>query len=85
MPDLIREKKFAEAEAVCWKFLKQFPEQIDGLHRYAALYEAQGKYQEAAEYYRKTVAFSEKAGGFAKESVELFRKKAEQLLVVEKD
>lgn len=83
--DLIRQKKFAEAEAVCRKLLEQFPDQIDGLHRYAELFEAQEKNQEAAEYYRKTVEFAEQAGGFGKESVELFRKKAEQLTVAEKD
>ncbi|MBT3259638.1 MAG: hypothetical protein HN366_24745 [Deltaproteobacteria bacterium] len=85
VPDLIREKKFVEAEAVCGKLLLQFPEQIDGLHRYAELFEAQGKHQEAAEYYRKTVEFAEQAGGFGKESVESFREKAEQLVLAEKD
>jgi len=85
VPDLIRKKKFKEAEAVCRRLIQQFPEQIDGLHRYAELFEAQGKLQEAAEYYRKTVEFAEQAGGFAEESIQSFREKAEQLAVAKKD
>ena len=85
VPDLIRQKKFAEAEAVCGKLLEQYPDQVDGFHRYAELFEAQGKNQEAAEYYRKTVEFAEQAGGFGKESVELFRQKAEQLAAPKKN
>jgi tetratricopeptide (TPR) repeat protein len=84
-PDLIRQKKFDQAEGVCRKLLEQFPDQIDGLHRYAELFEAQGKNQEAAEYYRKTVEFAERAEGFEKESVAFFREKAEHLADTEKN
>ncbi|EFK05303.1 conserved hypothetical protein [delta proteobacterium NaphS2] len=84
VPDLIQDKKFDEAEAACRKLLRQYPEEIDGLHRYAELYEAQGKNWDAAEYYRKAVAFAEKAGGFGKESVQSFRQKAEKLALAEK-
>jgi tetratricopeptide (TPR) repeat protein len=83
--DLIQDKKFDEAEGVCRKLLQQYPEQIDGLHRYAELYEAQGKNREAVEYYRKTVAFAEKAGGFGRESIESFRQKAEQLALADRE
>ncbi len=77
--ELIRQQKFAEAETVCRQLQEQYPEQIDSLHRFAELYEAQGENQKAAEYYRKTVDFAEQAGGFGKESIDFFRKRAEQL------
>ncbi len=79
VPELVAQKKFTEAEEICKKLLEQYPDQIDGLHRLAGFYEAQGEKQKAAEYYRKTVEFAEQAGGFGKESIEFFRKKAEKL------
>ena len=82
---MIRQKKFDEAEAVCRKLIEQFPEQIDGLHRYAELFEEQGKHRKAAEYYQKTADFAERAEGFGKESVEFFREKANQLLGEKQD
>ena len=77
--DLIEQEKYAEAEAVCVKLTEQYPEQIDGLHRYAELYEARGELQKAADYYHRTADFAEKAEGFGRESADFFRKKATQL------
>ena len=77
--DLIEQEKYAEAEAVCVKLMEQYPEQIDGLHRYAELYEARGELQKAADYYHRTADFAEKAEGFGRESADFFRKKASQL------
>jgi tetratricopeptide (TPR) repeat protein len=79
VPGLIKQKKYAEAEEVCANLMKQFPDQIDGLHRYAELFEAKGDVQKAVEYYQLTADFADKADGFGKESVEFFRKKAAQL------
>jgi uncharacterized protein YecA (UPF0149 family) len=79
VPNLIDQKEYAEAEAVCEKLMEQYPEQIDGLHRYAEMYEARGELQKAADYYHRTADFAEKAEGFGKESAEFFRKKAKQL------
>jgi len=79
VPDLIEQEKYAEAEDVCAKLMEQYPEQIDGLHRYAELYEARGELQKAADYYHRTADFAEKAEGFGQESAEFFRKKAKQL------
>lgn len=59
--------------------MEQYPEQIDGLHRYAELYEARGEMRKAAAYYHRTADFAEKAEGFGKESAEFFRKKTKQL------
>jgi len=79
VPELIRQEKYNEAEEVCQKLLKQYPEQIDGLHRSAELFEAMGDYEKAATFYRQTPKFAEQAYGFEKKSVEYFRDKAEQL------
>ena len=79
VPDLINQGMFDEAEDVCKSLLKQFPEQIDGIHRYAELYEAKGDKLKAAEYYRKTAEFARKAEGFEEESVIFFQKKADRL------
>ncbi|HIP38865.1 MAG TPA: tetratricopeptide repeat protein [Desulfocapsa sulfexigens] len=79
VPELIRQEKYNEAKEVCQKLLKQYPEQIDGLHRSAELFEAMGDYEKAATYYEQTAKFAEQADGFEKKSVEYFRDKAEQL------
>jgi tetratricopeptide (TPR) repeat protein len=79
VPDFIKQGKYDEAETVCQTLLEQFPEQIDGLHRYAEVFEAKGDNLKAAEYYRKTAEFAKQAEGFGKESVEFFMKKAKQL------
>jgi Tfp pilus assembly protein PilF len=76
---LIEQEKYTEAEIVCVKLIEQYPEQIDGLHRYAELYEARGELQRAADYYHPTADFAEKAEGFGKISADFFRKKATQL------
>jgi len=79
VPELIRQEKYSKAKEVCQKLLKQYPEQIDGLHRSAELFEAMGDYEKAATFYEQTAQFAEQADGFEKKSVEYFRDKAEQL------
>jgi tetratricopeptide (TPR) repeat protein len=79
VPDLIEQKKFAEAEDVCNRLIEQYPEQIDCLHRYAELFEAQEEKQKAAVYYRKAADFAEQADGFDQNTVDFFRKKAGEL------
>ena len=79
VPALIKQGEFDEAEDVCRSLMEQFPEQIDGVHRYAEVYEAKGDKLKAAEYYRKTAEFADKAGGFGEESIILFQKKADNL------
>lgn len=77
--DLLDEGNLTEAEAACRQLMEQYPEQIDGFHRYAELFEAQGERQKAAEYYRKAANFALLAGGFDRRTVEGFKKKAEEL------
>ena len=77
--ELIKLGKYDEAEDVCRKLRKQYPDQIDGLHRTAELLEAMGNYDKAAKFYKRTAEFAEQADGFGQKSVEYFRNKAEQL------
>lgn len=79
IPELIRLKKYDEAEEVCRKLLQDYPEQIDGLHRSAELFEAMGDYDKAATFYNLTAEFAEQADGFEQKAVEHFRNKVEQL------
>ena len=85
VPVLIKNKKFTEAEEVCQKLMAQYPEQIDGLHRFAELCEAQGEKKKAAEYYRKAASFAVQEEGFDQESVEFFKEKARELAENDKE
>ncbi len=84
VPELIKQGKYNEAEGVCQKLLEQYPDQIDGLHRSAELFEAMADYDKAITFYNLTANFAEEADGFGKKSVEYFRNKAEQLAAVER-
>jgi tetratricopeptide (TPR) repeat protein len=55
--DLIGEKRFDEALAVSARLLKEYPEVVDGLHRFGMIYAAMGNHALAAEYYRKAFAY----------------------------
>jgi tetratricopeptide (TPR) repeat protein len=79
VPALIRQKKYGEAEEVCQRLLKEYPEQIDGLHRFAELFEAKGQREQAAEYYLKSAEFAKQADGFEQTSIDNFMQKAEEL------
>jgi len=79
VPVLIKQGRFDEAADVCKSLMKQFPEQIDGIHRYAEVYEAKGDKLKAAVYYRKTAEFARKADGFGEQSVNFFLKEADRL------
>ncbi len=79
VPALIKQQKYVEAEEVCQRLLKEFPDQIDGLHRFAEVLEAKGDYQQAAKYYRKSGEFAKQADGFEEASADHFMKKAEEI------
>jgi tetratricopeptide (TPR) repeat protein len=84
VPGLIKQGKYDEAEKVCQKLLELYPEQIDGLHRSAELFEAMADYDKAIMFYKLTADFANQADGFEQKSVEYFKSKAEQLAGVEK-
>ncbi len=77
--DLIKENKFDKADAVCRQLLSEYPDQIDGLHRQAQVYEARGDKSKAAEYYCKSVDFAKSMPGFDKQSVDGFLAQAKRM------
>jgi tetratricopeptide (TPR) repeat protein len=79
VPALIKQQKYDEAEEVCQRLLKEYPEQIDGLHRFAQVLEAKGDYRQAAEYYLKSAEFAKQADGFEQTSTDDFMQKAKKL------
>jgi tetratricopeptide (TPR) repeat protein len=79
VPALIKQQKYTEAEEVCQRLLKEYPEQIDGLHRFAELFEAKEEFRQAAKYYLKSAEFAKQADGFEQASIENFMQKAEEL------
>ena len=75
----IKAEKWDKAEDACKKLLTEYPDQIDGLHRSAQLWEARGDNSKAAEYYKKAADFAKEADGFDQITIDSFRQKAEQL------
>lgn len=77
--DLIKENKLDEADAVCRTLLAEYPDQVDGLHRQAQVYEARGNKIKAAEYYCKSAEFAKSMPGFDKQSVNGFLSQANRM------
>ncbi len=79
VPALIKQEKYDEAEDVCQRLLKEYPEQIDGLHRFGQVLEAKGEFRQASEYYLKSAEFAKQTDGFEQVSIDRFMQKAEEL------
>ncbi len=77
--EYIKAEKWDKAEDACRRLLEEYPDQIDGLHRSAELWEARKDAGKAAEYYKKAAGFAKKAGGFDQSTIDFFMQKAEQL------
>src|SRR5271166_934079 len=56
--DLVHAGKLEEAEAAAHDLLKRFPDVHDGWDRLGMVYEARGDSRQAADCYRKVIAFS---------------------------
>ncbi len=56
--DLIRERQFEDALKACQRLMDEFPEVVDGLDRYAAVYEAMGDFAQARDYYQRALDFT---------------------------
>ena len=69
VPGLLRDGRFQEAEEVCQRLMREYPDQVDGLERLAMTCAAQGRKEEALKWYRKTVEFMRSHDGFDEESV----------------
>lgn len=51
--DAIKARDYAEAEKLCRRLLREYPDMFDGYDRLGLLREAQGRFKEAAEQYSK--------------------------------
>jgi tetratricopeptide (TPR) repeat protein len=80
--DLIHERRFDEALALCERLRNDYPEAIDGLERSAMLHEAQGDWALACDFYQRALAFTElprQRDGFDDEGRAHFRTKISAL------
>jgi len=76
---LLEKSDFKKALAACRHLLKKYPEQIDGISRFAQVYEAMGERVKAAEYYRKSAEFAATNEGFDQDSVDMYLEDAERM------
>ncbi len=77
--DLIKERRFDEAETVCQKLLAEYPDQIDGVSRWAEIYEARGDKKNAVKYYRKSATFAKSNEGFDQDSINWYEDQAKRM------
>ena len=77
--DLLERRDFKKARAVCRQLLNKYPEQIEGISRFAQVYEAMGERAKAAEYYRKSAEFATANEGFDQEAVDMYLEDAERM------
>jgi tetratricopeptide (TPR) repeat protein len=78
--DLVHAGQLDEAERAARDLLARYPDVHDGLERLAMVYEARGDRKQAAEYYRKTLAFmQERADDYDPELIDWIREKAESM------
>jgi len=79
--DAIEAGKFDEAEALCAKLTREFPDQLDGCDRFAMLREAQARYAEAAEYYAQALKMiADDPKTFGEETRQLYEKRRQRAL-----
>ena len=79
---LIREKHFDEALAVCERLRIEYPDAPDWLERSAMVHEARGDTALAIDFYRRSLAFTERPeqrGGFDEGIRDEFRDKIAKL------
>ncbi len=77
--DLLEKRDFKKARAVCRQLLNEYPEQIEGVSRFAQVYEAMGEKVKAAEYYRKSAEFAATNEGFDQDAVAMYLEDAERM------
>lgn len=76
---LIKKQDFQKAQAVCQQLLDDYPDQIDGISRFAQVYEAMEEKVKAAEYYRKSAKFASENNGFDQVTVEMYIEDAKRM------
>jgi tetratricopeptide (TPR) repeat protein len=80
--DLLEEKRIDEAERVCERLQREYPEVIDGWERLGVVRVAQERWLEASQCYRKVVDLMRKDGDSEKESIAWAVGKAEKFEVM---
>jgi len=70
--DLLKKRDFEKALSVCRQLQKKYPDQIDGISRFAQVYEDMGECAKAAKYYRKSAEFAAANEGFDQESIDMY-------------
>jgi tetratricopeptide (TPR) repeat protein len=79
--DAIKARKYDEAERRCQKLLREYPEVLDGHWCSAELREAQGRFQEAAEHFTKTLEMiAQTPEAFGKRLVQNLTARRDQVL-----
>ena len=81
-PELIRARRFDEAEEACRELERKFPEYIVWIDRTALLHEQRGEKTKAAEYYRRCLEFIENDPEGFEEDVKLDCRSSIQRLIV---
>ena len=77
--DLVAERRFEEALAVCGRLLSEYSDVADGLDRSAIVHAARGEHALAADFYRRTYAFvTDPVRAAHYDGVEHFRQEAER-------
>jgi len=64
---LIKQGQIEKASKACQELLERYPDQVDGLHRYAEVYEALGDNRKAIEYLKKAKEYMNSHEGFEPE------------------
>ncbi|MEW6753155.1 MAG: tetratricopeptide repeat protein [Candidatus Latescibacterota bacterium] len=80
--DAIQAQRYGEAEKLCQRLLRRYPEALDGHERWAQLREAQGRFAEAVAHYDQMLAMVQQdSGGTDAETVKEITQMRDQALV----
>ena len=77
--DLIAAGRLDEAEKVCIELSNRYPNQIDGLERFARVYEARENYEKAIAYYKQAEEFARSNEYFSPEMIDYYLSKVKKL------
>lgn len=79
--DAIQAKQYDQAQKLCQRLLREYPNVFDGHQRLAMLREAQRRFQEAADHYEKVLEMMKKnPHGIDQETVQYITQMRDQAL-----
>ncbi len=71
--ELINNKQYDKAQKGCERLLQEFPDVIDGLDRFAMLYEKMGDITNAILFYKKCISFiNDNPDGFDPKAIDFY-------------